>query len=80
MSQRVARFLSIPFTMSIADARLRRTLEQLRRLRERLEQGSFGTAGRRLPVLPDESRRAEDRIRDELHDSRAITVRARKER
>jgi hypothetical protein len=73
-------FLEYRLTMSSAAARLHRTLEQFRRLRERLEEGSFGFAGRGLRVIPDECRRAEDRIRDELHDTRAITVRARKKR
>jgi hypothetical protein len=48
------------------DARLRRTLEQLRSFREELEQRS--TEDR-------ERRRAEDRIREERHDARATIIR-----
>jgi hypothetical protein len=51
------------------DARLRRTLEQLRLFREQLEQR----------ITQDrERRRAEDRIREERHDARATTIRARR--
>jgi hypothetical protein len=49
----------------LAHRRRLQTLEQLRRARAVLEA--------RLS-LQDELRRAEDRIRDEYHDSRAITV------
>jgi hypothetical protein len=49
------------------DARLRRTLEQLRSFREELEQRS---------TQDRERRRAEDRIREERHDARATTIRA----
>ena len=45
------------------------SVEQLRRAREELE--------RRL-ASGDDQRRAEDRIREEYHDSRARTVRGRK--
>ena len=45
------------------------SVEQLRRAREQLEQ--------RL-ASGDDQRRAEDRIREEYHDSRARTVRVRK--
>jgi hypothetical protein len=49
------------------DARLRRTLEQLRSFREVLEQ-------RR--TQDREQRRAEDQIREERHDARATIIRA----
>jgi hypothetical protein len=45
---------------------LSRTLEQLRRVWELMEQRTFGQ---------QEHRRAEDRIREELQDSRAKTIR-----
>jgi hypothetical protein len=51
------------------DARLRRTLEQLRSFREELEQR----------IMQDrERRRAEDRIREERHDASATTIHARR--
>jgi hypothetical protein len=55
----------------VAHRRRLQTLEQLRRARASLEA--------RL-ALQDELRRAEDRIRDEYHDSRAITVNSPKPR
>jgi hypothetical protein len=45
----------------------RQLLERLRRVREQIERQSFAA---------HERRRVEDRIRDELRDSRTITVRA----
>jgi hypothetical protein len=53
------------------DARLRRTLEQLRSFREQLEQRG---------MQDRERRRAEDRIREERHDARARIIRAPTER
>jgi hypothetical protein len=48
------------------DRRQQQTLEQLRRARARLEQRQSAGV---------ERRRREDRIRDELQDSRAVTIR-----
>ena len=48
-----------------ADSAVRMTTDQLRRVREQMEQHRFDQ---------QESRRLEDRIRDELHDSRARIV------
>jgi hypothetical protein len=49
-----------------ASTRRTRTLDQLRHVRDQMEQGRFDQ---------HEHRRAEDRIREELQDSRATTVR-----
>ena len=51
------------------DSRRKRTVEQLRRAREQLE--------RRL-VAEHDRRRAEHQIREELRDSRAITIASQK--
>ncbi|HKB11693.1 MAG TPA: hypothetical protein VKD69_13615 [Vicinamibacterales bacterium] len=60
------RSTSAPFERAIAaDRPERRTLDQIRRLREEMESRTFAE---------QERRRAEDRIREELHDARATTV------
>ncbi|HJZ76644.1 MAG TPA: hypothetical protein VKE51_33140 [Vicinamibacterales bacterium] len=48
-----------------ADRNRRRTLDQIRRFREAMETTS---------VAGQQHRRAEDRIREELHDARATTI------
>ena len=54
-----------PELATAADRNRRRTVEQVRRVREELEMRHFKEQQRR---------RAEDRIRDELHDAVATTV------
>ena len=49
----------------VAHAAARRTVDQLRRTREQLERRRFDH---------QEARRAEDRIREQLHDARAATI------
>jgi len=56
---------SPPALATAADRFERRTLEQIRRLREEMESRAFEA---------QERRRAEDRIREELHDARAKTL------
>jgi hypothetical protein len=53
-------------TLPVAGKHVRRTVQQLRDARRRAEQ-------RHTDVT--EKRRAEDRVRDNLHDERAVTVR-----
>jgi hypothetical protein len=55
----------VPELAMAADRFERRTLEQIRRLREEMESRN---------LEEQERRRAEDRIREELHDSRATTI------
>ena len=67
-SLRIGSFLEDYAAMGAADgndSRRKRTVEQLRRAREQME--------RRL-VAEHDRRRAEDQIREELRDSRAITI------
>jgi hypothetical protein len=61
----VRRMSNAPELATAADRFERRTLEQIRRLREEMESRHFEE---------QERRRVEDRIRDELHDSRATTI------
>jgi hypothetical protein len=57
---------SIRFVREVAaDSAVRRTTDQLRRVREQMELHRFEQ---------QEARRAEDRIRDEIHDARARIV------
>jgi hypothetical protein len=56
-------------TAADLSVRWSRSFEQLDHVREQLAQGRFE---------PQEHRRAEDRIRDELHDARARTLRLRR--
>ena len=57
---------SRPIHAVSADAATRRrTVEQLRRAREHMEQKGFAES---------EQRRQEDRLREEFHDSRAVTI------
>ena len=62
--------LSLQLQWEAKQRRYRLSVEQLRRARAQLEQRL--TSG-------DDQRRAEDRIREEYHDSRATTVRNRNE-
>ena len=60
------RSATVTLEMATAADRLeRRTLEQMRRVREEMETRHFEE---------QERRRAEDRIRDELHDAQAKTI------
>jgi hypothetical protein len=66
-TRREVRTSSAPHIRAVsADAATRRrTVEQLRRAREHMEQKGFAES---------EQRRREDRLREELHDSRAVTI------
>jgi hypothetical protein len=61
----VRRVSTVPELATAADRFERRTLEQMRRLREEMDNRRFEEQARR---------RAEDRIREELHDAKAKTI------
>ena len=63
---REVRDISAPYQLATAaDRNARRSLEQIRRFREELDTHRF---------VEQERRRAEDRIREELHDEHAKTI------